>query len=76
LYLFYFDKKICDALFDAKTKLQNVNFVLGNASIRVYVKSVIVLSNVMGFVILEEIFIDVTSSLEIASLRGGCIVKT
>ena len=76
MYLFYFDRKICDALFDAKTKLQNVDFVLGNASICVYVKSVIVLSNVMGFVILEEIFIDVTSSLENASLRGGCIVKT
>jgi hypothetical protein len=35
--IFYFDRKICDALFDAKTKLQNVDFVLGNASICVYV---------------------------------------
>jgi hypothetical protein len=34
----FFGRKICDALFDAKTKLQNVNFVLGNASICVYVK--------------------------------------
>jgi hypothetical protein len=25
---------------------------------------------------IEDIFIDVTSSLENASLRGGCIVKT
>jgi hypothetical protein len=52
-----FDRKICDALFDAKTKLQNVDFVLGNASICVYVKSVFVLSNVMGFVILEGIYL-------------------
>jgi hypothetical protein len=43
--------------FDAKTKLQNVDFVLGNASICVYVKSVFVLSNVMGFVILEGIYL-------------------
>jgi hypothetical protein len=55
--IFYFDRKICDALFDAKTKLQNVDFVLGNASICVYVKSVFVLSNVMGFVILEGIYL-------------------
>jgi hypothetical protein len=49
--------KICDALFDTKTKLQNMDFVLGNASICVYVKSVFVLSKVMGFVILEEIYL-------------------
>jgi hypothetical protein len=49
--------KICDVLFDAKTKLQNMDFVLGNASICVYVKSVFVLSNVMGFVILEGIYL-------------------
>jgi hypothetical protein len=30
---FYFDRKICDALLNAKTKLQNADFVLGNASI-------------------------------------------
>ena len=35
-----------------KTKLQNADYVLGNASICVYVKSVIVLCNVMGFVII------------------------
>lgn len=44
-------------LFDAKTKLQNVDFVLGNASVCVYVKSVFVVSNVMGFVILEGIYL-------------------
>jgi hypothetical protein len=49
--------KICDAWFDAKTKLQNVDFVLGNASIYVYAKSVFVLSNVMGFEILEGIYL-------------------
>jgi hypothetical protein len=38
-----FDRKICDALFDAKTKLQNADYALGNASIGVYVKSVFVL---------------------------------
>jgi hypothetical protein len=38
---FYFDRKICDALFNTKTKLQNVDFVLGNASICVYAKSVL-----------------------------------
>jgi hypothetical protein len=37
---------------NAKTKLQNANFVLGNASICVYVKIVFVLCNVMGFVII------------------------
>ena len=54
---FYFDRKICDALLNTKTKLQNADFVLGNASICVYVKSVFVLSNVMGFVILEGIYL-------------------
>jgi hypothetical protein len=38
-----FDRNICDVLFDAKTKLQNVDYVLGNTSIDVYVKSVLVL---------------------------------
>jgi hypothetical protein len=37
---------ICVALFDAKTKLQNADYVLGNASICVYVKIVFVLCNV------------------------------
>ena len=37
-------------LFDVKTKLQNVDYVLGNASICVYAKSVFVLCNAMGFV--------------------------
>jgi Trk-type K+ transport system membrane component len=49
---FYFDWKICDALFNTKTKLQNADYVLGNASICVYVKSVFVLCNVMGFMII------------------------
>jgi hypothetical protein len=40
-----------------KTKLQNVDYVLGNASICVYVKSVIVLCNVMGFVIISGIYL-------------------
>jgi hypothetical protein len=44
--------KICDGLFDAKTKIQNVDYVLGNASICVCVKSIIVLCNVMGFMII------------------------
>jgi hypothetical protein len=48
----YFDRKICDELFNAKTKLQNADYVLGKTSICVYVKSVFVLCNVMGFVIL------------------------
>ena len=39
----YFDRNIRDALFDAKTELQNADYVLGNASIGVYVKSVFVL---------------------------------
>jgi hypothetical protein len=43
---------MCDALFDAKTKLQNTDNILGNASICVYVKSVFVLCNVMGFMII------------------------
>jgi hypothetical protein len=50
--VFIFDRKICGALFDAKTKLQNVDYVLGNASICAYVKSVFVLCNVMGFMII------------------------
>jgi hypothetical protein len=53
----YFGRKICDEFFDAKTKLQNTDFILGNASTCVYVKSVFVLSNVMGFVILEGIYL-------------------
>ena len=40
-----------------KTKLQNADYVLGNASICVYVKSVIVLCNVMGFVILSGVYL-------------------
>jgi Trk-type K+ transport system membrane component len=54
---FYFDRKICDVLFNAKTKLQNADYVLGNASICVYVKSLIVLCNVMGFVIISGIYL-------------------
>jgi hypothetical protein len=44
--------KICDALFDAKkiNKLQNEDYVLGNASICSYEKSVFVLFDVMGLV--------------------------
>jgi hypothetical protein len=37
---------------NAKTKLQNADFVLGNTSVCVYVKNVFVLCNVMGFVII------------------------
>jgi hypothetical protein len=37
---------------NAKTKLQNADFVLGNASICVYMKSVFVLCNMTGFVII------------------------
>jgi Trk-type K+ transport system membrane component len=54
---FYFDWKICDALFNTKTKLQNVDYVLGNASICVYVKSVFVLYNVMGFMIIYAVYL-------------------
>ena len=53
---FYFDWKICDALFNTKTKLQNADYVLGNASICVYVKSVF-LCNVMGFMIIKGIYL-------------------
>jgi hypothetical protein len=35
-----------------KTKLQNTDYVLGNVSICVYVKSIIVLCNVMGFMMI------------------------
>jgi hypothetical protein len=35
-----------------KTKLQNVGYVLGNVSICDYVKSIIVLCNVRGFMII------------------------
>jgi hypothetical protein len=42
---------------NAKTKLQNADFVLGNASICVYVKSVFVLCNVMRFVIISGIYL-------------------
>jgi hypothetical protein len=40
-----------------KTKLQNADYVWGNASICVYVKSVIVLCDVMGFVIISGIYL-------------------
>jgi hypothetical protein len=43
MFLYFDRKKICDALFDAKTKLQNADYVLGDAPMGVYVKSVIVL---------------------------------
>jgi hypothetical protein len=35
-----------------KTKLQNADYVSGNVSICVHVKSMIVLCNVMGFMII------------------------
>ena len=35
-----------------KTKLQNADYVLGNVSIGVYMKSIIVLCSVMGFMII------------------------
>jgi hypothetical protein len=40
-----------------KTKLQNADYVLGNTSICVCVKSIIVLCNVMGFVVIEELYL-------------------
>jgi hypothetical protein len=40
-----------------KTKLQNADYVLGNASICVYVKSVFVLCNVMGFMIIKGVYL-------------------
>jgi hypothetical protein len=40
-----------------KTKLQNVDYILGNALICVYVKSIIVLCNVMGFVIISGVYL-------------------
>jgi hypothetical protein len=48
---------MCDALIDTKTKLQNVDYVLGNASICVYVKSIIVLCNVLSFVIISRVYL-------------------
>jgi hypothetical protein len=44
-------------LFNAKTKLQNADFVLGNALTCGYVKSIIVLCNVMRFVILSGVYL-------------------
>jgi hypothetical protein len=35
-----------------KTKLQNANYILGNVSICDYVKSIIFLCNVIGFMII------------------------
>ena len=65
-----------DALFDAKTKLQNVDFVLENASMCLCEKCICFkqcdgIRNFRG-----DIFIDVASSVENASLHGGCIVKS
>jgi hypothetical protein len=40
-----------------KTKLQNADYVLGNVSICVYVKSIIVLCNVMGFMIISRVYL-------------------
>jgi hypothetical protein len=40
-----------------KTKLQNAAFVLGNVSICGYAKSVIVLCNVMGFMIILGVYL-------------------
>jgi hypothetical protein len=60
-----------------KTKLQNADYVLENASICVYVKSVFVFmrcDEIRDYI--GSIFIDVTSSLENTSLRGGCVIKT
>ena len=48
----YFDKKYAMRCLMRKTKLQNADYVLGNVSICVYVKSIIVLCNVMGFMII------------------------
>jgi hypothetical protein len=46
--IYFFYKKICGVLFDAKTKLQNVDYVLGDTSMGVYVKSVICFMHVIG----------------------------
>jgi hypothetical protein len=40
-----------------KTKLQNADYILGNALICVYGKSIIVLCNVMGFVIILGVYL-------------------
>jgi hypothetical protein len=40
-----------------KTKLQNVDYVLGNVSICGYAKSIIVLCNVMGFMIIYGVYL-------------------
>jgi hypothetical protein len=40
-----------------KTKLQNADYVLGNVSICGYAKSIIVLCNVMGFMIIYGIYL-------------------
>jgi hypothetical protein len=40
-----------------KTKLQNADYVLGKVSICVYVKTIIVLCNVMGFVIISGVYL-------------------
>jgi hypothetical protein len=44
-------------LFDAKTKLQNADYVLGNALICVCVKSIIFLCNAMGFLIISGVYL-------------------
>jgi hypothetical protein len=53
----YFDKKYAMRCLMRKTKLQNADYVLGNVSICVYVKSIIVLCNVMGFVIISGVYL-------------------
>ena len=56
----YFDRKIYDVLSDAKTKFKkNADHVLGNASVDVYVKRVLVLC--MGSVI---VIVDVNEEYE------------
>jgi hypothetical protein len=69
--------KICDALFDAKTKLQNVDFVLGKCIDMCLCEKCICFKQCDGIHNFRgDIFIDVTSSLENANLRRGCIVET
>jgi hypothetical protein len=44
--------KICDALFDAKNQVTKCGLRLGNVSICGYAKTIVVLCNVMGFMII------------------------
>jgi hypothetical protein len=69
--------KICDALFNAKTKLQNADYVLGKCiDMHLCGKCICFTQcdDIRDYI--GDIFVDVTSSLENATLSGGCIIKT